>query len=78
MEENKDVNQNFFPYKGEFINYRKGKRLEKYIIFMSEFQINYSAEIGELFIDDTFKVASKNWYQLLNIFGYDKYNFICL
>ena len=39
---------------------------------MSEFQINYFQEISELFIDGTFKVAPKNWYQLLNIFGYDK------
>ena len=39
---------------------------------MSEFQINYFSEISEIFIDGTFKVAPKNWYQLLNIFGYDK------
>ena len=43
---------------------------------MSEFQINYFNEISEIFIDGTFKVAKKNWYQLLNIFGYDnKHNF---
>ena len=49
----------FCPCKGEFINYKK-RRLEKYIIFMSEFQINYFQEISELFIDDAFQVAQKN------------------
>ena len=39
---------------------------------MSEFQINFFSQISEIFIDGTFKVAPKNWYQLLNIFGYDK------
>ena len=43
---------------------------------MSEFQINFFSEVNELFVDGTFKVAPKNWYQLLNIFGYDnKHNF---
>ena len=58
--------------KGTFVNFRKKKRLEKYVIFMSEFQINFFSQISEIFIDGTFKVAPKNWYQLLNIFGYDK------
>ena len=39
---------------------------------MSEFQINFFNEVSELFVDGTFKVAPKNWYQLLNIFRYDK------
>ena len=39
---------------------------------MSEFQIIFFSQISEIFIDGTFKVAPKNWYQLLNIFGYDK------
>ena len=46
---------------------------------MSEFQINFFSEVNELFVDGTFKVAPKNWYQLLNIFGYDKkHNFYIL
>ena len=71
LTENKDINEIFCPCRGEFINFRKKKRLEKYIIFMSEFQINYFIDIKEYFIDGTFKIAPKNWYQLLNIFGYD-------
>ena len=39
---------------------------------MSEFQINFFENVDELFIDGTFKVAPKNWFQLLNIFGYEK------
>ena len=39
---------------------------------MSEFQINFFQNVDELFIDGTFKVAPKNWFQLLNIFGYEK------
>jgi len=74
LNENKDYEEIFCPFKGEFINYRKKRRLEKYIIFMSEFQINYFPEISEIFIDGTFKVAPKNWYQLLNIFIDKKHN----
>ena len=33
---------------------------------------SYDNEIDELFIDGTFKVCPKNWYQLLNIFGFIK------
>lgn len=58
--------------KGEFINYNKKNIVEKYIIFGSLFQLNLFKEIDELFIDGTFKVAPKNWYQLLNIFAYIK------
>ena len=39
---------------------------------MAEFQINFFQNVDELFIDGTFKVAPKNWFQLLNIFGYEK------
>ena len=39
---------------------------------MSEFQLNFFTQIEELFIDGTFKIAPKNWYQVLNIFGYNK------
>ena len=42
---------------------------------MSEFQINFFQNVDELFIDGTFKVAPKNWFQLLNIFGYEKKEF---
>lgn len=39
---------------------------------MSEFQLNFFTQIEELFIDGTIKIAPKNWYQVLNIFGYNK------
>ena len=42
---------------------------------MSEFQVNFFQNVDELFIDRTFKVAPKNWFQLLNIFGYEKKEF---
>ena len=72
LNDNEENEECFCPSKSESINYRKKKRLEKYIIFMSEFQINFFNEVSELFVDGTFKVAPKNLYQLLNIFGYDK------
>ena len=46
--------------------------MEKYIIFGSEFQLNFYSEIQELFIDGTFKICPKNYYQLVNIFGFNK------
>ena len=58
--------------KGEFINFKKNKKLEKYIIFSSQFQLKLYNEVDELFIDGTFKIAPKNWLQLINIFGYIK------
>ena len=41
---------------------------------MSEFQINLFTKVSEIFIDGTFKIVPKNWYQLLNIFGFDDKN----
>jgi hypothetical protein len=49
LNDNEENEECFCPCKSEFINYRKKKRLEKYIIFMSEFQINFFNEISELF-----------------------------
>ena len=71
LSSDKNTEQNFFPFKGEFINYKKNKKLEKFIIFMSEFQINLFTNVTEIFIDGTFTIVPKNWYQLLNIFGFD-------
>ena len=69
---NEFTEENFCIFKGEFINFKKHKRIEKYIVLMAEFQINFFQNVDELFIDGTFKVAPKNWFQLLNIFGYEK------
>ena len=46
--------------------------MERYIIFSSQFQLNLYKEVDEIFIDGTFKIVPKNWYQLLNIFGFIK------
>ena len=54
--------ENFCIAKGDFINFNKNNRLEKYIMFSSPFQLNLYTEIDELFIDGTFKVAPKSWY----------------
>ena len=73
-----DINseQNFCLCKGEFINFKKEK-IEKFVIFSSEFQINLFTEIDELFLDSTFKICPPNWYQLLNFFGFIKKRFLC-
>lgn len=71
-------NEAFCLTKSEFINFKKKNKLEKYIIFGSEFQLNFYNEVQELFIDETFKICPKNYYQLVNIFGFNKKKiFIC-
>ena len=62
--------ENYCIAKGEIINFKNNNKLEKYVIFSSDFQLNLFIEINELFIDATFKICPPNWYQLLNIFGY--------
>lgn len=66
LSKDKNAIQTFCPFKGEVINYKKNGGLEKFIIFISESQINL---LTELFIDGTFKISPKNWCQLFNIFG---------
>ena len=71
LSDNKEVsNECFCISKGEFINFSKNKNLERYFIFASQFQLKLYNEVDELFIDGTFKVAPKNWLQLINIFGF--------
>ena len=41
-------------------------------MFSSEFQLNMFDQTDILFIDGTFKICPKEWYQLVNIFGYIK------
>ena len=69
---NKKDEQVFCVSKGEFINITKNRKLERYVIFFSEFQINLFGEIDTLYLDSTFKICPKNWFQLLNLFGYIK------
>ena len=66
-------NEAFCLAKAEFINFNKKNKLEKFAIFGSEFQLNFYIEIQELFIDGTFIIYPKNYYQLVNIFGYNKH-----
>ena len=55
--------------KENFIN-PKSKKLEKKIYFSSIFQLKLFDECNEIFIDGTFKMAPKNYYQILNFWGY--------
>ena len=54
-------NEPFCISKGEFVNFNKNNKLEKYIMFASPFQVKLYAEIEELFIDGTCRVAPKQW-----------------
>ena len=62
----------FCLVKSEFINLKKNIKLEKYVIFGSEFQLNFCGEVQELFIDGTFKICPRSYDQIVNIFGYNK------
>ena len=70
-ESNETKNLYFCPAKESFINYKTNK-LEKIVYFTSIFQIKLLPESEEIFIDGTFKMAPKNYYQILNIWGYIK------
>ena len=61
----------FCIIKSQFINFNT-KKTEKFVIFSSGFQLNMFSEICEIFIDGTFKICPKNWYQLVNVFEYNK------
>ena len=52
-------NESFCISKGEFINFKKNKKLEKYIIFASQFQLKLYNEVDQLFIDVTLKATPK-------------------
>ena len=54
----------------KFFNPQKN-RIEQFIIFSSKFQLKILTEATNLFIDATFKVAPKNFYQVLNILAYN-------
>ncbi len=49
---------------------KNNKIPELYYIFITEFQINLFDSCDYLFIDATFKMAPKGFYQILNIIGY--------
>lgn len=60
--------------KGDIVNLSYKNRLEKYCIFTSLLQLKIAAESDDWFLDATFKIAPKNWNQVLNIWGYKKKN----
>ena len=62
----------FCPVYNKFINHCKKNRLESFIIITSFFLLKFLMNISHLFIDATFKIAPKNYYQILNIIGYDE------
>ena len=62
----------------KFFNPQKN-RIEQFIIFFSKFQLKILTEATNFFIDAIFKVAPKNFYQVLNILAYnDNTKFIAL
>ena len=61
-------NLNFCLYKEDFIN-PKNNKLEKILFFASKFPLNLLGESEELYIDGTFKMPPKNYYQIINICG---------
>ena len=50
----------------KFYNPKKN-RIEQFIIFSSKFHLQFLGETTHLFVDATFKIAPKNFYQVLNI-----------
>ena len=56
------MNKFFYVSKGEFINITKNRKLERYVIFSSEFQINLFGEIDTLYLDSTFKFVRKTGF----------------
>jgi hypothetical protein len=61
----------FCPSKENFIDLSSNK-LERIVFFTSIFQLKLLSECEELYIDETFKLAPKNYYQILNIWGYSE------
>ena len=64
-------NLNICHIKEAFIN-SKTKKTEKIVIFTTIFQLKILNECEELYIDGTFKMAPKKFYQILNIWGFLK------
>ena len=60
--------------RGDIVNLRYKGRLERYCIFTSLMQMKIAADCDDWFMDATFKVAPKKWYQVFNIWGYRKKN----
>lgn len=70
-EEENLLNLAFCPLKENFINFKKNKK-ENIVFFTIKYQLNVLSECEGIFIDGTFKMAPKNYYQILNFWGYLK------
>lgn len=62
----------FCPINNKFVNISKNNRVEEYIIITSKFHLNFLAKVSYIFVDATFKIAPKNFYQVLNMLGYEE------
>ena len=63
----------YCPVYNKFLNPSKKWKLEKYIILTSIFQLLFLTKATNIFIDATFKVAPKNFYQVYyNVIGINK------
>jgi len=51
----------------KYLNPEKNNRLESLILFTSEIQLKKLEKAEQIFMDATFKVCPKNFYQLFNI-----------
>ena len=63
------LNLAFCPLKENFINFKKNKK-ENIVFFTIKYQLNVLSECEGIFIDGTFKMAPKNYYQIQNFSGY--------
>ena len=50
-----------------FINFNKNNTMETYVIFTSSLQLNLMKKATQIFIDGTFRINPKGFYQVLNI-----------
>ena len=72
----KSKNLPFCLVNNKFINPIKN-RVEHYIIFSSKYNMTFLSKASYIFIDATFKVSPKNFFQLLNILVFiQDHNFV--
>ena len=57
---------------GTYINFinLSSNKLVRIVLFTSIFQLKLLSECEELYIDGTFQMGPKNYYQILNIWGF--------
>ena len=70
----KAANVPFCPMHTTFINPTKSNRKEEIILLTTQFHLKFFAKASYIFIDATFKISPKNFYQVLNIMAYEEIN----